>query len=139
MFHALLKDYLRSFSLLHSLIIPFGLTHETQRCCQRILITAMDKRRKEGKAASYNTDNIVLHSLGPPSATVSPTRFTEARPETTTGTTDTRDTSKSKAGSACMYNGGENAHRLEKVRRAVRAQIPVPVGPSMILERLYLD
>jgi len=48
----------------------------------------------------------------------SPTHFTDAEPETTTGATDIRDSSKRTADSAGLNEGGEGVHRLEKARRA---------------------
>ena len=58
----------------------------------------------------------------------SPTHFTDAEPETTTGATDIRDSSKRKAGSAGLDEGGESGHRLEKVRRAGQCAGPSPCG-----------
>jgi len=50
---------------------------------------------------------------------------TDAEPETTTGATDIRDSSKRTADSAGLNEGGEGVHRLEKARRAGQC-----AGPS---------
>jgi len=98
---------------------PLSLTHDTQTCFNTTEPYHSGKgKEKGGKGTSYSTHNIIPHTLRSPIATVSPTYFTDAAPETTTGATDTRHSSKRKAGSAGLDGGGKSGHRLEKFRRA---------------------
>jgi len=98
---------------------PLSLAHDTQTCFNTTEPHHSGNGKEKGdKGTSYSTDNIIPHTLRSPIATVSPTYFTDAAPETSTGATDTRHSSKRKAGSAGLDGGGKSGHRLEKFRRA---------------------
>ncbi|KAK3169258.1 hypothetical protein OEA41_008641 [Lepraria neglecta] len=77
-----------------------------------------DTENDDTSATSCSTDNIIPYSLRSPIAMWSPTHFTDAEPETTTGATDIRDYSKRTADRARLNEGGEGVHRLEKARCA---------------------
>jgi len=105
---------------------PLSLTHDTQTCFKNTEPHHSGGGKQQGdKGASCSTDNIIPHSLRSPVAMWSLTHFTDAEPETTTGATDIRDSSKRTADSAGLNEGGEGVHRLEKARRAGQC-----AGPS---------
>jgi len=108
---------------------PLSLTHDTQTCFNTTEPHHSGEGKEKGdKGTSYSTDNIIPYTLRSPIATVSPIYFTDAAPETTTGATDIRNSSKRKAGSAGLDGGGKSGHRLEKFRRAGQCAGPSPCG-----------
>ena len=106
---------------------PLSLIYDTQTCFSNTEpYQSGGVREKKAKGASYSTDDIIPHSLRSPIAILSSIYSTDAEPETTTGATDIRDTSKRKAGSAGLDEGGESGHRLEKFRRTSQCAAPSP-------------
>jgi len=108
---------------------PLSLTRDTQTCFKNTKPHHSGGGKEKGdKGASCSTDHIIPYSLRSPVAMWSPTHSTDAEPETTTGATDIRDSSKRRAGIAGLDEGGESGHRLEKVRRAGQCAGPIPCG-----------
>ena len=71
-------------------------------------------------ATSCNTDNIIPYFLRWPIAIWSATHFTDAEPETTTGATDIRDSSKRTADTAGLNEGRRAQVGESPVCRSVR-------------------
>jgi len=85
---------------------------------------------KGDKGASCSTDNIIPYSLRSPIAMWSPTHCTHAEPETTTSSTDIRDSSKRKQAVQVWTRVGKVDTRWRRSGVQVSTQLPVPVGAS---------
>ncbi len=108
---------------------PLSLTRDTKTCFKDTRPHHSGGGKERGdKGASCSTDNIIPYSLRSPIAMWSPTHFTNAEPDTTTGATDIRGSSKRTAVTAGLNDGSESVHPLEKARRAGQCAAPSPCG-----------